>query len=57
MTEETDGRKAAAEFLNDLYDMFNGTGRHAEHTQEQVGRCVYCSCGLRVQGQLPKRDA
>lgn len=53
----TPGQKAAAEFLNDLYDMLNGTGRHAEHTQSQVGRCVVCSCGLRVQGTLPKREA
>ena len=49
-------RKAAAEYLSDLYDMLNGTGKHAEHTQSQVGRCVYCSCGLRVQAKLPKRE-
>ena len=56
-SEPTRDQKAAVEFLNDLYDMFNGTGRHAEHTQQQVGRCVYCSCGARAQGKLPEREA
>lgn len=55
-TPDRKAAKAAAEFLNDLYDMFNGAGRHAEHTQRQVGRCVHCSCGARVQGRLPKRE-
>lgn len=39
--------------LQDLADMLNGEGRHAEHTQRQLGRCVVCSCGTRVQGRLP----
>jgi hypothetical protein len=39
----------------DVADMLNGEGRHAGHQQKQVGRCVYCSCGLRVQGKLPVR--
>jgi hypothetical protein len=40
--------------LADMTDMLYGQGRHATHTREQVGRCVYCSCGIRVQGRLPK---
>lgn len=42
--------------LKDLADMMQGRGVHAEHTQEQSGRCVYCSCGLRVQGELQRKD-
>ncbi len=44
------------EALQDMADMMNGEGGHKDHTQEQVGRCVYCSCGMRVQGTLPKRS-
>jgi hypothetical protein len=42
------------EALENIAGVLQGTGRHAEHTQEQVGRCVYCSCGERVQGKLTK---
>lgn len=44
MTETDVGR--------DLQDLAASTGRHAGHTLEQVGRCVYCSCGDRLQGRL-----
>lgn len=36
--------------LAELTAVLAGTGGHAGHTREQVGRCVYCSCGTRVQG-------
>lgn len=39
-------------FLEDAYHLLNGTGDHASHTRKQVGRCVYCSCGKRVQGRM-----
>lgn len=35
-------------------DLVNGTGEHESCTRQQVGRCVYCSCGQRFQGRLPK---
>jgi hypothetical protein len=35
--------------VQDLADMVAGKGRHADHQREQIGRCLYCSCGLRVQ--------
>lgn len=38
--------------IADVSAMITGTGRHAEHTRKQVGRCVYCSCGLRAQGRM-----
>lgn len=40
-----------AEQLQDMANMLMGIGRHATHTRQQAGRCVTCSCGLRVQGQ------
>jgi hypothetical protein len=43
-----------AEWLKDLSDMMDGTGKHEGHTLTQVGRCVYCSCGQRVQGTIPE---
>jgi len=46
--------QAVADFLQDLYDATEGKGAHEGHTLEQVGRCVYCSCGLRWQGTLPE---
>jgi len=33
-------------------EVLNGTGRHADHEREQEGRCVFCSCGRRVQGRM-----
>lgn len=42
--------------LQDMGDMLHGRGAHEDHEQRQVRRCVYCSCGLRVQGELPKRS-
>ncbi len=42
----------AAAALGDLYEVLTGSGAHADHDQEQAGRCVHCSCGVRVQGQL-----
>lgn len=43
---------AAMAYLNDLGAMLNGTGRHADHKRSQIGRCVYCECGLRAQGRM-----
>lgn len=39
-------------WLNDLDDMINSSGAHEGHTLNQVGRCVYCSCGKRFQGRI-----
>lgn len=47
--------KAAQEFLQNAYDVLDGKGKHAEHEQKQVGRCVHCSCGARVQGRMAKK--
>lgn len=38
--------------LKNLAEMLAGTGAHADHTREQIGRCVHCSCGARAQGTL-----
>jgi hypothetical protein len=40
--------------LEDIAAMLESTGAHAGHTLTQVGRCVYCSCGKRIQGKLRK---
>lgn len=32
-----------------MQDVLEGTGKHKGHTVRQIGRCVYCSCGDRVQ--------
>ena len=48
-----DAKEAAAKFLNDMYEAAAGIGRHEGHALKQVGRCVYCSCGLRWQGRIP----
>ena len=48
-----EARRSAAAWMNDAYEVVQGSGAHADHTQQQIGRCVYCSCGERVQGQLP----
>lgn len=39
-------------WLNNAADVLRGTGEHADHEREQVGRCVHCSCGVRVQGRM-----
>ena len=46
--------EAVVKFLEDLSDMMEHKGAHEGHTLEQVGRCVYCSCGARYHGRLPK---
>ena len=38
--------------IADLMDVLAGTGRHADHSREQIGRCVHCSCGTRIQGRM-----
>jgi hypothetical protein len=48
--------KAVEDWLADVEEMFNHTGHHDGHTLSQVGRCVYCSCGKRVQGTIPKEE-
>lgn len=44
--------KELEKHLIDLADVLRGTGAHAEHERRQVGRCVICSCGIRVQGRM-----
>lgn len=51
MTEPT--VHEAAGVLAEMVATLAGTGRHADHVRTQVGRCVHCSCGARVQGRLP----
>lgn len=41
------------EWAQRMADLMNSTGVHEGHELEQVGRCVYCSCGQRVQGRAP----
>ena len=38
-----------ADAVTGLLATVNGTGPHAGHTREKIGRCLYCSCGERVQ--------
>lgn len=40
--------------IQNLVDMLAGEGAHTGHKRRQVGRCVLCSCGIRVQGRLSK---
>ena len=47
--------RAAAQFVGDSYEILTGTGAHAEHERRQEGRCVFCSCGIRVQGRMEAR--
>lgn len=57
-TEQPDAAKRAiAAYLDDMAAMMQGTGQHEDHEQHQVGRCVVCSCGMRVQGRLEARRA
>ena len=45
---------AVEKWLEELNDVLESRGAHAGHTLQQVGRCVYCSCGYRFQGRLQK---
>lgn len=38
--------------LADLVSVLDGSGPHVGHTRQQIGRCVHCSCGTRVQGRI-----
>jgi hypothetical protein len=40
----------------DLSNILTGRGRHAAHTRQQIGRCVYCSCGQRAQGKMTTKE-
>jgi hypothetical protein len=52
VTIDTGGADMTAdEHMARLDDLLAGTGEHEGHTREQVGRCVYCSCGQRIQGR------
>ena len=44
---------AIERFLTDIEECWGSVGRHEGHTLSKIGRCVYCSCGLRYQGSLP----
>ena len=50
MTPEQEA--AIVDWLEDLAEMIESTGRHEGHTLTQAGRCVYCSCGQRHQGTI-----
>jgi hypothetical protein len=50
-------REQAAAAVTGLYEVLTGSGAHADHGREQVGRCVHCSCGTRVQGRITGRRA
>lgn len=41
--------------IQNLFDILKGEGAHADHTQVQRGRCVFCSCGQRAQGKLERK--
>lgn len=46
-------KQAVADYFAEADEAIRGVDRHAGHGLEQVGRCIYCSCGLRVgQGSL-----
>lgn len=47
-------KQVGAQYVTDVYEVLTGTGDHAEHEQQQAGRCVRCSCGIRVQGRLTR---
>ena len=51
---QADLAEIADKQVQDLNDMLNGEGRHEGHKRKQVGRCVYCECGVRAQGRLKK---
>lgn len=51
---QTDLEGFADKAVQDLNDMLNGEGVHKGHKRRQVGRCVYCECGVRAQGRLRK---
>jgi len=53
--EAAELKRAAAEYVDDLLEVLTGIGRHADHDRQQAGRCVVCSCGMRVQGRLETR--
>lgn len=46
---EEEHAKEIEQYLKDVDDMLKGKGEHSYHTQEKIGRCIYCSCGMRVQ--------
>jgi len=54
-TPDQQQTQAIIAFLADVTDVLNRTGKHADHTPKQVGRCVICSCGVRAQGRLAKK--
>lgn len=47
-------REFAVAAIKDVYEVLNGHGQHAKHTQEQRGDRVICSCGATVTGYLPR---
>lgn len=49
MTTEVD---ELLQSLQQMSDVLRGAGEHAAHDREQIGRCVFCSCGARVQGEM-----
>ncbi len=45
-------KQIAYDYLKAMDDFLESKGDHEGHTLKQVGRCIYCSCGKRVQGKL-----
>lgn len=47
-------REFAVASIRDVYEVLNGHGAHAGHTQAQRAGEVACSCGAVVTGYLPR---
>lgn len=48
-------KQAVTAFFEEAREAITGTGRHEGHTLVQAGKCVYCSCDLRI-GQARLAD-
>lgn len=48
-------REDVAAELASAIDVLYGSGAHADHVRRQMGKCVFCSCGARVQGKIVKK--
>ena len=51
------GEPDVAELMRQMHDVLDGTGDHADHERKQAGRCVFCSCGARVNGRMSVAQA
>ena len=47
--------EAVSSFFGNFEEAMMGVRRHAGHSLSKAGRCVYCSCGLRLgQGSVTR---